>query len=80
MFIGSNTSYGAIPGSNVSYDMTKFMIGINYTFNKFYTRLFFIKINFNGLIRVVKFKIHFLHLSNKEIICSKKFLEVPFLV
>jgi long-chain fatty acid transport protein len=36
MFIGSNPPYGAIPGSNVSYDMktSMIMVGISYTFNK----------------------------------------------
>jgi long-chain fatty acid transport protein len=35
-FIGSNPPYGAIPGSNVSYDMTTsmVMIGVSYTFKK----------------------------------------------
>ena len=35
-FISSFPPYGAIPGSNVSYDMTTdlFMVGFNYTFKR----------------------------------------------
>lgn len=36
MFVSSSNPYGAIPGSNVSYDMTTdlIMLGVSYTFNK----------------------------------------------
>ena len=36
MFVSSTNPYGAIPGSNVSYDMTTdlIMVGISYTFSK----------------------------------------------
>lgn len=36
MFVTSSNPYGAIPGSNVSYDMTTdlIMLGVSYTFNK----------------------------------------------
>ena len=36
MFASSSNPYGAIPGSNVSYDMTTdlVMVGVSYTFNK----------------------------------------------
>jgi long-chain fatty acid transport protein len=36
MFASSSNPYGAIPGSNVSYDMTTdlIMVGISYKFSK----------------------------------------------